>query len=163
VLGLTDFVGTRRNQEEEEEDAPASCATLLSYCHVPSFSLHARTSSLVELYTRLTVCGVVDVAILSPLALSKHWLFDEVHWFDCLCYHTVLLCFFGRKYELVFYSLTYIKMSVHDKFFPTSRWSEDSILNQVVEEAVRDPQVIVVVTTPLLLNNKILQQNPVGI
>ncbi len=54
-------------------------------------------------------------------------------------------------------------MSVHDKFFPTSRWSEDSILNQVVEEAVRDPQVIVVVTTPLLLNNKILQQNPVGI
>jgi hypothetical protein len=54
-------------------------------------------------------------------------------------------------------------MSVHDIFFPTSRWSEDSILNQVVEGADGDPQVIVVVTTALLLNNKILQQNPVGI
>ena len=54
-------------------------------------------------------------------------------------------------------------MSVHDKFFPTSRWSEDSILNQVVEGVVGDPQVIVVVITALLLNNKILQQNPVGI
>jgi hypothetical protein len=53
-------------------------------------------------------------------------------------------------------------MSVHDNFFPTSRWSEDS-LNQVVERAVGDPQVIVVVTPALLLNNKILQQNPVGI
>jgi hypothetical protein len=53
-------------------------------------------------------------------------------------------------------------MSVHDKFFSTSRWSEDSILNQV-EGAVGDPQVIVVVTTALLLNNKILQQNLVGI
>ena len=54
-------------------------------------------------------------------------------------------------------------MTVHGKFFPTSRWSEDSILNQVVEGAVGDPQVIVVVTTALLLNNKILLQNPVGI
>ena len=54
-------------------------------------------------------------------------------------------------------------MSVHDKFFPTSRWSEDSILNQVIEGAVGDPQVIVVVTTALLPNNKILQQNLVGI
>jgi hypothetical protein len=54
-------------------------------------------------------------------------------------------------------------MSVHDKFFPTSRWSEDSILNQVVEGAVGEPQVIVVVTTAVLLNNKILQQNLVGI
>jgi hypothetical protein len=50
-------------------------------------------------------------------------------------------------------------MSVHDKFYPTSRWSEDSILNQVVEGAVGDAQVIGVVTTALLLNNKILQQN----
>ncbi len=48
-------------------------------------------------------------------------------------------------------------MSVHDNFFPTSRWSEDSILNQVIEGAVGDPQVFVVVTTALLLNNKILQ------
>ncbi len=54
-------------------------------------------------------------------------------------------------------------MSVHDNFFPTSRWSEDSILNQVVEGALGDPQVIVAVITVLLLNNKILQQNPVGI
>ncbi len=54
-------------------------------------------------------------------------------------------------------------MSVHDKLFPTSRWSEDSILNQVVEGTVGDPKVIVVVTMALLLNNKILQQNPVEI
>jgi hypothetical protein len=54
-------------------------------------------------------------------------------------------------------------MRVHEKYFPTSRWSKDSILNQVVEGAVGDPQVIVVVTTALLLNNKILLQNLVGI
>jgi hypothetical protein len=47
-------------------------------------------------------------------------------------------------------------MSVHDNFFHTSRWSEDSILNQVVEGAVGDPHMIVVVTAALLLNNKIL-------
>ncbi len=54
-------------------------------------------------------------------------------------------------------------MSVHDNFFPTSKWREDSILNQVLEGAVGDPHVILMVTTALLLNNKILQQNLVGI
>jgi hypothetical protein len=38
----------------------------------------------------------------------------------------------------------------------------ETILNQVVEGAVGDLQVIVVVTTAFLLNIKILQQNPVG-
>jgi hypothetical protein len=60
-------------------------------CHVPSSSLHAQTSSSVKLYTRPTVCGVVDIAIVSPLALSQHRLHDKAHQFDCLCYHTVLL------------------------------------------------------------------------
>ncbi len=41
-------------------------------CHIPSFSLHAQTSSLVKLCTRPTVCGVIDIAIVSPLASSKH-------------------------------------------------------------------------------------------
>jgi hypothetical protein len=86
-------------------------------CHVPSFSLHAQTSSLVKLYTQPMVRVVVDVAIVSPLASSEHWLHDKAHQFDCLCYHTVLLWFFGRKYELVFYSLTYIKWVCMTTFF----------------------------------------------
>ncbi len=48
-------------------------------CHVPSSSLHAQMSSLVELYTRPTVHGVVDVAIVPPLALSEHPLCNEAH------------------------------------------------------------------------------------
>ncbi len=65
-------------------------------CHIPSSSLHARTSLSVKLYTQPRVRGKVDIAIASPLASSQHWLRDDVHQFHCFCYHTVLLWFFGR-------------------------------------------------------------------
>ncbi len=90
--------GTRKKKKKKHRPPALRCWV---DCHVPSFSLHARSSLLVKLYTRSTVHGVVDVAIVSPLALSEHQLRNKAHWFDCLCYHTVLLWCFGRKYESV--------------------------------------------------------------
>ncbi len=68
--------GTRKKKKKKRWPLAPHCRV---DCHIPSFSLHAQTSSSVELYTRPTVRGVVDVAIVSPLALSEHRLRNEVH------------------------------------------------------------------------------------
>ncbi len=90
---LSEPDGTRKKKKKKHWPPAPRCWV---DCHVPSSSLHAQTTSLVELYTQPTVCGIVDVAIISPLALSKHQLQNKTHRFVCLCYHTVLLWFFGR-------------------------------------------------------------------
>jgi hypothetical protein len=84
---------------------------------------------------------------------------------DLIVFAAILFCFdsLEESTNWYFYSLTYIKRVCMTIYFLPQDGLKTPSSTKFIEGAVGDPQVIVVATTALLLNNKILQQNPVGI